>query len=151
MPLREYDCIRHGTFERLELSQDTSMPMCPQCGFIGRRRMSCPAPAIIHHTQRLRYGNGAKGKMILGSETGGLDIFIPSGGAMEQAEIDDVACAAIEKEKARVKRMKGKSRCANQEAITNLTHLAARTKPGQRIKVLREAIKETGLSPQGVK
>ena len=72
-------------------------------------------------------------------------MFIPSGGAMEKSEIDDVACAAIEKEKGRVKRLKGKYRSANQEAISNLTNLAYRTPKGQRIKVLQEAVKESGL------
>jgi hypothetical protein len=149
MAIREYECVQHGRFERLELKEDNGTPMCPRCGFIGRRVMSCPAPVRVVYKERLRYGNGDKGRMLTSAETGGLDIFIPSGGAMDKAEIDDVACAAIEKEHARVKSLKRQPRSANQEAITNLTHLAHQTKKGQRIKVLREAIKETGLAPQG--
>ena len=98
--------------------------------------------------KRLQYGTGSPGKIILGSETGGLDIFVPSGGAMEQEEVDYVAEVAIEKERDRVKRQKGRHRNANQEAIANLTQLAHQTKPKQRIKVMREAIKESGLSPR---
>lgn len=145
MPLFEYDCIQHGRFERLVSSQDTSVPMCPTCGFVGRRVISLSAPVHVKFPERMQYGSGSPGRMVTSKETGGLDIFIPSGGAMDKSEIDDVACAAIEKEQGRVKRLKGHARSANAEAISALTNLAHNTPKGQRIKVLNEAITESGI------
>lgn len=146
MAIYEYRCTEHGDFEVMSGMGHDYAP-CPACSTNSKRIMSLPARCHVKFPERLRYGSGAKGRMLTHAETGGLDIFIPSGGAMEQAEIDDVACAAIEKEKSRVKTLKGQPRSANQAAITGLTQLAHRTKPGKRIEVLREAIKETGLSP----
>ena len=144
MALYEFSCDKHGTFEILQGIRQMNMP-CPVCSQPSRSIISAPAHSFVKFPERLQYGTGSKGRIISGKETGGLDMFIPSGGAMEKSEIDDVACAAIEKEKGRVKRLKGKYRSANQEAISNLTNLAYQTKKGDRIKVLREAITESGL------
>ena len=143
-PIYEFDCKTHGRFESLRPM--SSIPaLCPVCDGISEKVMSCPAPARIIEHRRLQYGSGSPGRIIPGKETGGLDLFIPSGGALEKEEVDYVVCAAIEKEKARVKSTKGHSRSANQEAISQLSNLAYQTKPGQRIKVLNEAIAESGL------
>lgn len=144
MALYEFSCGKHGIFEVLQSIRQMNMP-CPVCEIPCGSVISAPAHSFVKFPERLRYGTGEKGRIISSKETGGLDMFIPSGGAMEKSEIDDVACAAIEKEKSRVKSLKGHHRSNNQEAISQLTQLAYNTPKGQRIKVLREAIKETGL------
>jgi hypothetical protein len=79
----------------------------------------------------------------MGRETGGLDIFIPSYGALEQEEVDYIAEGAIEKEKARVKK-KGKTiQRENQALVQAYVNLANATPKGKKAKAIRQAIKET--------
>ena len=93
----------------------------------------------------MRYGSGSPGKIMTHAETGGLDIFIPSDGAMEQEEVDYIAQGAIEKERARVKKAKKQgARNETQARIQAYTDLAHSTPRGQRAKILRRAIAESG-------
>ncbi len=70
-------------------------------------------------------------------------MFIPSWGALEQAEVDYIAEASIEKEKERVRKKRDMERLTKQK-IGSYLDLAYQTKPGQRAKVLKEAMKEHG-------
>jgi hypothetical protein len=79
--------------------------------------------------------------MITGKETGGLDIFIPSYGALEQAEVEYIAEGAVEKEKARVKKKNKTHQRQNQAIVQSYVNLANRTPKGKKAKVLREAMK----------
>ena len=145
MPTYELECLQDGyRFEKIIPFEQSSSVTCPRCGGTTRRLITAPARIIINEHRQLKYGSGSEGKFIPGSETGGLDIFVPSDGAMEQQEVDYVAGMAVEKERERVKKSKG-YRNANQEAISELTKLAYQTKPGKRIEILRQAIDESGL------
>ena len=91
--------------------------------------------------ERLELGSNAPSCYVSSKETGGLPTYIMSDGAMEKEEIADIRLAAIEKEQTRVKKGKRSFQKARVEALTNLAH---QTKPGQRSKVITEAIKEMG-------
>ena len=140
MPIYEFNCPKHGRYEVL-VSGNTPTG-CPKCGEQGEREMSAPARIIVNEKIRHRFGTGALGKVVLGSETGGLDIFVPSGGAMEQEEVDYVAGMAVEKERERVKKERHNP---TREAMEGLKRLAYQTKPGKRYEVLQEAVKDSGL------
>ncbi len=75
-------------------------------------------------------------------ETGGMDIFVPSWGAMEKAEVDYVTQGAIEKEKARVRKERTERRTQTQKQIGALMKVAYAQKPGQRAKAIKAAMRE---------
>ena len=144
MPTYELECLQDGyRFEKIIPFEQSSSVTCPRCGG-NTRHIITASTIIVKQSKQLKYGSGSEGKFIPRSETGGLDIFIPSEGVMEQQEVDYVAGMAVEKERERVKKSKG-HRNANQEAISELTKLAYQTKPGKRIEILRQAIDESGL------
>ena len=137
-----FRCDAHGPFEQLRRMAAAGLPAyCPECGESAQRVFTAPAIKVVT-PQRLRYGSGSPGKTILGKDTGGLDIFIPSDGCLEQAEVDYIAEGAIEKEQVRVKK-RGFQR-ENQARVAAYSELALNTKPGQRAKTLRRAIVESG-------
>ena len=138
----QFQCNVHGSFEDWRPMAAAGLPAyCPECGEAARRIFTAPAIKMIT-PERLRYGSGSPGKMILGKDTGGLDIFIPSDGCLEQAEVDYIAEGAIEKERVRVKK-KGFQR-ENQARVAAYTELALSVPKGQRAKIIREAMAETG-------
>jgi len=145
MPAYMFMCDVHGVHEDFRRMADAgSVAFCPECGEESVRVFTAPSIRVIN-TPRLRYGSGSPGKVIPSSETGGLDIFIPSDGALEQAEVDDVAGLAVEKERARVKSKKRQgAHDENHARIIDYTNMALRAKPGQRAKTIRQAIKESG-------
>ncbi len=96
---------------------------------------------IFKDRERQRYGSGSKGKFISHKETGGMDIFVPSFGTMEQDEVDYVAEGALEKEQARV-RHKEVRESKTKEIIQSLTNLALQTKQGQRAKVINKVLRK---------
>lgn len=116
---------------------------CPNCGQVSERIFSVLNIKVVHKV-RQQYGTGSYGKVLTHKETGGLDIFVPSFGTMEQDEVDDIAQGALEKEKARVEKYKKKERSENQARIKAYADLARSAKRGQRAKTIREAVKETG-------
>ena len=142
--LYEYDCPEHGRFETLRRVAERDIPVsCPDCGLESARAFSIPSIKVIKK-ERLPLGNGSMGKVLTKKDTGGLDIFIPSYGLMEQAEVDYIAEGAIEKEKERVKINKQGPRNDNQARLQAYSNLALRAPKGQRHKVLQEAMKEAG-------
>lgn len=116
---------------------------CPDCGLEAVRLFTPPAIKVVKK-ERLPLGSGSFGRLVTGKETGGLDVFIPSYGAMEQAEVDYIAEGAIEKEKERVKKTKQGPRSENQARLQAYGSLALATKRGQRRKALQEAMKQEG-------
>ena len=144
MPVYEFSCPVHGKFEQYRpMVRSGEVQTCPECGVVSDRLFSVLNIKIVNKV-RQRYGEGSYGKMLTHKETGGLDIFVPSFGAMEQEEVDDIAEGALEKEKARVKKNKKTDRSENQARIKAYAELARSAKRGQRAKTIREAIKETG-------
>ena len=91
--------------------------------------------------ERLELGNNDPSCYVSSKETGGLPSYIMSDGLLEKEEIADIRSAVIEKEKTRLKSGKKSIQKQRVEALTNLAH---QTKPGQRSKVITEAIKEMG-------
>ena len=143
MPLYSFVCPSHGEFEQFKLVlQRDDGQTCPKCRMASVRVISMPAISFIQK-ERLEYGSGSYGKIVSHKETGGLDIFVPSFGALEQDEVDYVAMAAVEKEKDRVKKRKG-PRNETQARIQAYGELARSAKPGKRAETLRKAIAETG-------
>ena len=139
----EFVCPAHARFESYRPISDCSRPEpCPECGSLSPKVISMPAIKVITPV-RLKYGYGSPGKILTRKDTGGLDVFIPSDGALEQEEVDYVAAAAIEKEQSRVKK-KGIQR-ENQAMVQAYANLALSTPPGKRRKVLQEAAKQEGV------
>ncbi len=136
MALYEYRCPEHGLFERIQSMDAEHKSDCPECGTLSSRVFSTPAPSVMVERERLPLGTGAKGRYVSGKETGGSDIFVPSFGAMEQSEVDDITTGAVEKEKSRVHKRNSKVK----EDISNLMNLASQTKPKERLKTLKEAM-----------
>lgn len=145
MPLYEYSCPVHGRFDKLRLMNECFMNSnCPECGEISTRIMSHVSIKAIDKP-RYQFGSGCEGKIISHQETGGLDIFIPSYGAMGQDEVDYIGMVAVEKEQERVKRNKRYSNKSEVQArIQAYTDLANSMPKGKRAKTIREAIKDTG-------
>ena len=99
----EFRCPLHGVFEaRRTIETCTHPEPCSVCNILSKRIISIPAVSIKQGSVRLQFGSGSAGKVISPKETGGMGIYIPSMGAMEQAEVDYIAEGAIEKEKDRV-------------------------------------------------
>ena len=142
MPLYSYICSIHGSFDVIQPLGGSSA-RCPECKRLAQKIMTRPARITVSQRENLPYGSGSRGRYISSEETGGIPILIPSWGAMEKAEIDYVAEGAIEKEKERV-RNKRERNVAVKQKISSYLDLAYQTKPGQRAKVLKEAMKEAG-------
>ena len=144
MPVYEYRCETHGKFEQFKpMPQCAVLECCPQCGVVARRIFSVAALKVVEK-KRLQYGSESPGRILTRKETGGLDIFIPSMGMLEQEEVDDIALAAIDKEQTRVKRAKKQVQRQSQTIIQAYSDLARSTKRGHRARVLREAMKDQG-------
>ncbi len=141
MALYEFRCTSHGNFEIIRpFSKAGDGASCPSCGKPARRIFS-PSCINMSWKESLPYGKGSAGKFISHKETGGLDIYIPSGGSMEQSEVDYIAEGAKEKEISRVKKNKKQGgRNESQARLQAFANLARSTKKGQRAKVLKEAI-----------
>jgi len=138
----EFRCPEHGIFEAYRTISNCSDPEpCPECMTLSGRIISLPAVNIKQGSQRLQFGSGSAGKTISPEETGGLGIYIPSMGAMEQAEVDYIAEGAIEKEKDRVKNKKKTIQGTNQAIVQSYVDLANSKPKGQKAKAIREAIK----------
>ena len=145
MPLYEYQCLRCGLcFEKLQSIVMRGKATCPDCGSCAILTPSIPAPAIIHWRERLPYGTGSRGKYVPSSETGGLPIFVPSWGAMEQAEVDDVAQIAVEKEKERVAKGRPLSErnAETKEALGNIVKVGKSQPEGKRAQTMNKVKKE---------
>lgn len=138
MPLYSYTCPVHGSFDVIQTLGD-STAICPRCKRSGRRVVTAPARITVNYKQTLPYGTGSRGRYLSSKETGGLPVLIPSWGAMEQAEVDYVAEAAIDKERGRKKRQR-----VMQDKVAAYSALAYQTKPGQRAKVLQGTMREYG-------
>src|SRR3990167_4495881 len=139
----EFKCPKHGVFEQVRPMAACSIPaICPVCESPAQRIFSSPAIKFVYK-KRQRLGSESEGKVILGKETGGLDIFIPSWGALEQQEVDYIAEGAIEKEKDRVKKKKKTVQRRNQALVQAYVNLANATPKGKKAKTIRQAIKET--------
>jgi putative FmdB family regulatory protein len=143
MPVYEFSCVRHGVFESYRNMDNCTAPEpCPVCRVFAERIISLPVVKFTQGKKRLQYGSGSAGRMITSKETGGMGVFIPSYGALEQEEVDYIAEGAIEKEKTRVKNKKKTPR-RNQSIVQAYVNLANKTKKGQKAKAIREAMKET--------
>jgi len=138
----EFECLEHGVFEGYRTMENCSAPEpCPECSVLSERIISLPAIVIKQGSQRLQFGSGSPGRVISHKETGGLDIYIPSAGAMEQQEVDYIAEGAIEKEKARVRKKKRTMQSANQAIVQAYVNLANSKPRGQKAKAIRETIR----------
>lgn len=143
-PTYEYECIRHGVFEGFASFDNYNAPSpCPRCLILSDRIISVPTVKIIQGKKQLPFGTGSPGRMITHKETGGMGVYIPSYGSMEQDEVDYIAEGAIEKEKARVKKKKKSIQRESQALVQAYVDLANKTPRGQKAKVLRQAIKDT--------
>lgn len=137
MPIYEFNCEKHGWFEVLRVIGSPMYENCPQCAAQCVRVVSAPAPAVFKEYERLPLGNGARGKYLSSEETGGLPVYVPSFGAMEQEEIDYVAEAAVDRSEKREPR---ESKVALQ-SIVNETMKAPKGKRRETIeKITRERI-----------
>jgi putative FmdB family regulatory protein len=142
MPLYDFSCPKHGRFEDYKTMDNCSSPVpCPKCKSPSERIITASNIHIIQGGKALPLGSGSPGKVISSKETGGMGIFIPSYGALEQAEVDYIAEGAIENEKSRIKK---KTHRKTQAVVQAFADLANRTKKGQKAKAIRQAIKETG-------
>lgn len=142
MSLIEFECPKHGRFEKIRNINDNSIERCPECGELAQRVISRPAIVKVEHKENLPLGSGSRGKFLSHQETGGMGILIPSWGAMEKEEVEYTAEVALEKERERVaknltpvteKRVKGKQK------LESAFNIAMNTKQGQRAKALKES------------
>lgn len=140
-PIYEFRCPEHGVFEDYRPMVVCTIPsLCPKCQSMSERIISKPTIKIIQGKKSLPLGSGSAGRMITSKETGGMGVFIPSFGALEQAEVDYIAEGAIEKEKARVKKSKKTPQRKSQAMVQAYVNLANKTKKGQKAKAIREAM-----------
>lgn len=141
MPIYEYRCQGCGLdFDQIKLMAERNQGICPDCGSLADLLPSRVSIKVVQH-ERQWLGSKAKGRYVSHKETGGLPILVPSFGALEQEEVDYIAEGAIEKEKVRVKK-KQKEPSLMSQKIAAYTNLAYQTKPGERAKTIREAMKE---------
>jgi putative FmdB family regulatory protein len=140
MPIYEYDCPKHGRFEKIKNNRDL-VEVCPECNDLCDVVISIPAPAIIIHHQQQPYGSKSRGRYISEEETGGMGILIPSFGALEQEEVDYIAAGAIEKERDRVSKKK-QYRSPYKKRMATLMSEAQKAPKGQRASTMRKLIKE---------
>lgn len=147
----EYECGECGVIEVSRPMTESANPVMCSCGRVARRIFT-PVSIRVIKKERLQYGYGSPGRILTRKETGGLDVFIPSMGAMEQDEVDYIAEGAIEKERERVKKVKKfGARSENQARLQEYMNLALKTPRGKRAKVLSEAAKDTGDTIRGNK
>ncbi len=142
MPVYSYWCHFHGGFDMIQPLGELSA-LCPKCKRTAQKVMTSPARITVQQKERLPYGYGSRGRFISHTETGGMDILIPSWGAMDKSEIDDLAETSIAKEKDRVRKKRNTERKIKQK-IGAYMDLALKAPQGQRIKVLKEAMKQEG-------
>lgn len=140
MPVYSFECPQHGVFDLIQEMNTLKTCLCPRCGRASTRRMSTPARIAIVEREKLPLGTGSRGRFVSHEETGGMDIFVPSWGAMEKEEVDYVTQGAVEKEKARVRKSRAERR--TQKQIGALMEVAYAQKPGGRAKTIKEAMKE---------
>ena len=93
---------------------------------------------IFKNKERLPYGNKDRGQFIP-AEKGRHAIFVPSFGAMEKEEIDDIVLAAQEKEDTRLKK---KEKSPTKQNLENLTLAAMQASRGKRAKTIKQILKE---------
>jgi putative FmdB family regulatory protein len=145
MPVYEFSCTKHGVFDEYRTIESCTIPsLCPKCHKSAERIFSLLTVKIIQNKKRLPLGTGSAGRMVSSKETGGMGVYIPSFGAMEQEEVDYIAEGAIEKEQSRVKKKKKTIQRKSQAVVQAFVDLANRTPRGQKSKAIRQAIKETG-------
>ncbi|KKM75344.1 hypothetical protein LCGC14_1391220 [marine sediment metagenome] len=143
MPYYPHVCVLHGLFESFRpMARYAEQGHCPECGRTGHRLISLPAIRFVNR-ERLEYGSESPGRVVSHKETGGMSIYIPSDGALEQNEVDYVAEGAIEKERGRVAKQKG-PRSDAQARIQDYAALALSQPRGQRAKAIKEAVAESG-------
>lgn len=140
MPVYEYDCPRHGIFEQLQEMTAATSGWCPRCGLKAERVISRPGRIAVIDHPALPLGKGSPGKYIPSGETGGLPVYVPSFGGMEKEEVDYVAGMAVQKERERV-RKKRQYVSPTKSKLQSALDLAYKTKPGQRAKAIKEAMK----------
>jgi putative FmdB family regulatory protein len=143
-PVYEFSCDRHGVFESYRLMTNCTEPEpCPKCKTLSERIISLPSVRLVQGAKSLQFGSGSPGRMVTPKETGGVGIYIPSMGLMEQQEVDYIAEGAIEKEKARVKKKRKTIQGANQAIVQAYVNIANRAPKGQKANAIRKVIKET--------
>jgi len=141
MPNYEFQCNQHGVFSEYRTMGTCTIPaLCPECEELSERIFSVPNVHIVQGGKRLPLGTGSPGRMVTSHETGGMGVFIPSFGAMEQKEVDYIAEGAIEKEKSRVNKAKGHLQRKNQEMVQSMVNIANKAKRGQKAKAIKEAL-----------
>lgn len=86
----------------------------------------------------LPYGNKDKGRIVL-AEKGRRAIFVPSFGAMEKEEVDYIIEVAQGQEDERIKRP---THSIQRERLESVTQAARNAPRGERIKTIREILKE---------
>mgnify|MGYP001559159678 CR=1 FL=1 len=142
-PIYNYQCPKCGLcFDKHQSIVMRDFASCPDCGASGSLVPSLCARPVVRNKERLQYGSGSAGRYVSSKETGGLPVYIPSFGAMEQAEVDDVAEAAIEREKERVKVSAPRQSAV---ALQNIVKETMKAPKGQRKKTM-ELIKKGGMA-----
>lgn len=142
-PTYNYQCGKCGLcFDKHQSIVMRDFASCPDCGASSNLIPSLCARPVIRERKRLQYGYGSAGRYISSKETGGLPVYIPSLGAMEQAEVDDVAEAAIYKEKERVKVSAPRQ---STMALQNIVKETMKAPKGQRKKTM-ELIRKEGMA-----
>ena len=98
----------------------------------------------VKNPVRKPYGYGSAGKYVSAKETGGLPIFVPSFGAMEQEEVDFVAQEAVGKERARVKAHQAlnETNALTKESLGNVVKTVKTQPRGKRIKAAAEIMRD---------
>mgnify|MGYP001558337451 CR=1 FL=1 len=91
---------------------------------------------IFKNKKHLRYGKGDKG-VLIPPDQGRRGVFVPSFGAMEKEEIEEVVLAAQEKEDGRIKK---RQKSAAQEKLEQVLEQTLKAEPGERAKTAREII-----------
>jgi len=143
-PLYEYECPKHGRFERLvDINQNGNPAVCPECGETSAKVISRPAVISVQHKERLPLGTGSRGKYIPpeGERHG---ILVPSWGAMEHDEVEYTAHMALEIEESRVKNRAERPRRQDgdqKELLGKVTEAALRAPQGQRAATIQNCIK----------
>ena len=92
---------------------------------------------------RQEYGSGSPGKYVPSTVTGGLPIYVMSAGALEQAEVDYTAEAAVYKERERVSKNKPltEKNALTKQGLGNVVKIGKGQKEGKRAKALHEMTK----------
>ena len=145
MPSYEYQCLRCGIcFDKMQPMELRGMASCPDCGSTGKLIPSMPAPIVVRQKARQMYGSGSPGKYVPSAVTGGLPIYVPSFGAMEQAEVDYVAEAAVHKERERVAKNKplSEENAKTKQALGNVVKIGKSQKEGKRAETMAQVSQE---------